>query len=60
MGVKTYQIVGTPEERSIEEPIPEGDVKLVIEQTGVSEEKAISTLKEVNGDLAEAIMKLSE
>ena len=59
MGVKTYQIVGTPEERPKEEVIPEGDVKLVIEQTGVSEEKALSALKEAKGDLAEAIMKLS-
>ena len=60
MGVKTYQVVGTPEERPIEEPIPEGDIKLVMEQTGVDQEKATSALKDANGDLAEAILKLSE
>ncbi|MDY6958151.1 MAG: nascent polypeptide-associated complex protein [Halobacteriota archaeon] len=58
MGSKTYQIVGTPEERSISS-LPNEDVKLVIEQTGASEEDAVAALKESNGDLAEAIIKLS-
>ncbi|OBZ35900.1 MULTISPECIES: nascent polypeptide-associated complex protein [Methanohalophilus] len=58
-GVDTYQIVGTPEEVAREVEIPEDDVRLVTEQTGVSEEKAKETLKNANGDLAEAIMQLS-
>ena len=58
MGSKTYQIVGTPEERS-KASLPDEDVQLVVEQTGVSKEDAIAALKESNGDLAEAIIKLS-
>jgi len=58
-GVKTYQITGMPEERPREE-IPEADVQLVIEQTGVTEGEARAALKEVKGDLAEAIMKLKK
>jgi nascent polypeptide-associated complex subunit alpha len=58
-GVDTYQIVGTPEEVAREVEIPEDDVRLVSEQTGVSEEKAKEALKDANGDLAEAIMQLS-
>ncbi|ATU07303.1 nascent polypeptide-associated complex protein [Methanohalophilus portucalensis] len=58
-GVDTYQIVGTPEEVAREVEIPEDDVRLVTEQTGVSEDKAKEALKNANGDLAEAIMQLS-
>lgn len=58
-GVDTYQIVGTPEEVAREVEIPEDDVRLVTEQTSVSEEKAKEALKNANGDLAEAIMQLS-
>ncbi len=58
-GVKTYQISGTPEEYPREE-IPEADVQLVIEQTGVSEIEAKAALKGVKGDLAEAIMNLKK
>ncbi|MDY6966196.1 MAG: nascent polypeptide-associated complex protein [Halobacteriota archaeon] len=58
MGTKTYQIVGTPEER-VKEEIPDDDIQLVIEQTGASKEEATRALKESNGDLAEAIIKLS-
>lgn len=62
MGTKIYQIVGTPEERPREEKemeIPDGDVMLVMEQACVDEEKAREALKEMKGDLAAAIMKLS-
>ncbi len=59
-GVDTYQIVGTPEEVPREIEIPDDDIRLVVEQTGVSEEKAREALKNANGDLAEAIMSLSE
>jgi nascent polypeptide-associated complex subunit alpha len=58
-GVDTYQIVGTPEEVTRELQIPDDDVRLVAEQTGVSEDKARAALKNANGDLAEAIMALS-
>ncbi|NYT00984.1 MAG: nascent polypeptide-associated complex protein [Methanocellales archaeon] len=58
-GSKTYQISGTPEERHREE-IPDSDIQLVIDQTGVSESEAKAALKEVRGDLAEAIMSLKK
>jgi nascent polypeptide-associated complex subunit alpha len=61
MGQKTYQITGKPQERKIESElvIPDEDVELVSTQTGASKEEALNTLKETNGDLAEAIMRLS-
>jgi nascent polypeptide-associated complex subunit alpha len=58
-GVDTYQIVGTPEEIAREVEIPEDDVRLVAEQTGVPVEKARQALKDASGDLAEAILALS-
>mgnify|MGYP001042415555 CR=1 FL=1 len=58
-GVKTYQIVGTPEEKAIGITVPEADIKLVMEQTSASEESAKAALLEAKGDLAEAILKLS-
>ncbi len=58
-GVDTYQVVGTPEEVPRELEILEDDVRLVAEQTGVSEDEARGALKNTNGDLAEAIMSLS-
>ncbi len=58
-GVDTYQVVGTPEEVARELEIPDDDIRLVAEQTGVSEGQARDALKNANGDLAEAIMALS-
>ena len=58
-GAKTYQISGTPEECHREE-IPDSDIQLVIDQTGVSESEAKAALKEVKGDLAEAIINLKK
>lgn len=61
MGQKTYQITGKPKERKLETEleIPDEDIELVSAQTGVSKEEAEKALKETNGDLAEAIMRLS-
>lgn len=61
MGQKTYQITGKPVERKIETElvIPDEDVELVSTQTGASKEEALNALKETDGDLAEAIMRLS-
>ncbi len=58
-GTDTYQIVGTPEDVARELQIPDDDVRLVAEQTGVSEDQAREALKDANGDLAEAILSLS-
>lgn len=61
MGQNTYQISGKEKENKldVELEIPDDDVELVSAQTGVSKEKALETLKETQGDLAEAIMRLS-
>ncbi len=59
-GMKTYQIVGTPQEVAREIKIPEEDIKLVMEQTSSSENDARNALKETKGDIAEAILKLTK
>ena len=58
MGQETYQVVGEPVEREIKEKISESDIKTVMEQAKVSKKEAEKALKETNGDLAEAILKL--
>ena len=62
MGQKTFQVVGEEHERIIDSTpdISKDDIKTVMEQAGVSEEKAQKALEDTGGDLAEAIMKLSE
>ncbi|MDF2955264.1 nascent polypeptide-associated complex protein [Candidatus Alkanophaga liquidiphilum] len=60
-GAKTYQIVGTPEERPrVTEDVvfSEEDVNLVMEKAGCSEAEARAALQDAKGDLAEAIMRL--
>jgi len=57
MGQETLQIIGDIEEHEAG-TFNDDDVKTVAEQAGVSEDKARHALKETNGDLAEAIMKL--
>ena len=60
MGQETYQIVGEAEERTLssEPEINKEDIKTVMEQTGVSEEKATEAIHSNNGDLAKAILEL--
>lgn len=65
-GQKTYQIVGTPQERprkveggaEEEAGIPDDDVKLVMAQTGCSAAEAKKALEAVDGSPAEAILKI--
>jgi len=63
-GQKTYQIVGTPQERERkrgegkEGDIPEDDIKLVISQTGCTAVEARKALQETDGAPAEAILKI--
>jgi nascent polypeptide-associated complex subunit alpha len=59
-GQKTFQIIGEPTIKTKEEDTLKDDVKLVMEQTGKSEAEARKALKESNGDIAEAILKLSQ
>ncbi len=71
-GKETFQVGGDKQERAIEEEIPKKESKrqkkeieipmedaaLVSNQTGVSIEAAKKALKETEGDLAAAILKL--
>jgi nascent polypeptide-associated complex subunit alpha len=62
MGQKTYQVVGEPQERSLDTKpeISEDDVKIVIEQTGKTIEEARQAIEKHKGDLAKAILELKE
>ena len=66
-GQSTFQIVGEAEimgrsqgveQAPAEEVVPQEDVDLVVGQTGCTEEVARATLKECNGQPAEAILKI--
>ena len=58
-GQKTYQVVGNPSIANREKQFPEDDINLIMDQTGADKEEIIKILKETDGDIAEAIMKLS-
>lgn len=58
-GNESFQISGEVNEVDEEEGFSGEDIKTIMEKTGCSEEDAINALEET-GDLAEAIMKLSE
>jgi nascent polypeptide-associated complex subunit alpha len=62
MGQETFQISGEIQERAISTTpdISSEDVKTVMGQTHVSEEKAREAIEKAEGDLAQAIMDLSE
>lgn len=61
MGQYTYQIAGkeTIRDASSEPEINEDDVKTVMEQANVDEDAAKEAIKKHNGDLAQAIIELS-
>lgn len=59
-GQKTYQITGNPIIRDRSDDTLKEDIKLVTDQTGKSEEEAKKALEDSNGDIAEAILKLSQ
>ena len=59
MGQETFQIIGHTQERSLQ-TYSEDDIKTVMQQAAVSKEEAHAALKETNGDLAAAILKLTE
>ncbi|AEH24282.1 nascent polypeptide-associated complex protein [Pyrococcus yayanosii] len=60
MGEKSYQILGGVEEVRELLKIPEEDIRLVMEQAGVDYETAKRALEETKGDIAEAIIRLTE
>jgi nascent polypeptide-associated complex subunit alpha len=55
-GQKSFQIAG---DVRTEARVSEGDVKLVMEKAGCSEEAARGALEKSGGDIAEAILTLS-
>ena len=57
---KKLEIVLKCDSMGSEEAISEEDVKLVAEQAEVTEDKAREALTQCKGDIAEAILKLSE
>jgi nascent polypeptide-associated complex subunit alpha len=71
-GVRTYQVVGTPESRPrsaagpaspgapAAEPSgpPEEDIRLVMDQANVSREEAVEALEATHGAPAEAILRI--
>jgi nascent polypeptide-associated complex subunit alpha len=63
-GQESFQISGNAEERALEgdstPDITDEDIETVMDQTGCSKEEAENAIAESEGDLAKAIMKLSE
>ena len=62
MGQETYQVTGNAVEVEIETEliIPDEDIEMVANQANVSKNEAEEALIATNGDLAEAILKLSQ
>ncbi|MFP4006063.1 MAG: nascent polypeptide-associated complex protein [Candidatus Hadarchaeia archaeon] len=59
-GQKTYQVIGEPEERELEVEVENDDIEMVMEQANVSEEEAIQALEETKGNIAQAVVNLTE
>jgi len=57
-GKESFQIAGDVSEE--EGGVNEEDVKLVMEKTGKGEDEVKKVLEEVDGDIAEAILKLGD
>lgn len=58
MGRAVYQVSGDEIREDIESR--EDDIKMVMEQTGADKETVEKTLKDLNNDLAKAIMELKK
>lgn len=62
-GQESFQLSGAYREEALEiseVAIDDADIEAVMEQTGVSRDEARAALESTNGDLAAAIMNLSE
>lgn len=59
-GQETYQVVGAPEKEEKEVEPDQEDVELVVEQANATEKEAKEALKETDGDIADAIVKLKK
>ncbi len=63
MGQETFQLTGEFVERALSNTtveISEEDIKTVMEQASVTREKAKKTLEMTKGDLADAILRLTQ
>ncbi len=56
-GQKSFQVSGSV---SYQSAISDEDIKMVIDQAGVSRDAAMDALKKSNGDIAEAILLLQD
>ncbi len=56
-GQKSFQVSGKVQE---EHEAGEDDIKMVMEAAGCSREEAMNALRETDGDIAEAIIRLKE
>jgi len=59
-GKDSFQVSGDVRQESKKSQITEDDIKQVMEKTGKSIKKVKNKLKEVNGDIAEAILELGD
>jgi len=59
-GQKTFQIAGEPRIRDKKDDSKKDDIQLIMDQTGASEEKAKQALEDADGDIAQAIMNLTD
>ena len=59
-GQRSYQVTGQEFERKPEFEPSEEDIKLVAEQARVERGVAVKALRETDGNIAEAILKLKE
>ena len=59
-GQKTYQLTGETKIKNLSEDKQKEDINLIMEQTGKTEEEARKALQETKGDIAEAILKLTQ
>ena len=59
-GQESYQVTGEAVEESGEEEVSEDDVLMVAEKTGKSKEEAKTALEKSDGDIAGAILDLSD
>jgi len=62
MGQETFQISGEISENAVDSTpeIKEEDIRTVMEQANVDKEVALQAIKDNSGDLAKAIMSLSQ
>ncbi len=58
-GQETFQIAGEISEEE-GEAFSEDDIKMVVEKTGCTHDQAKKVLEQTKGDIAEAILELSE